>query len=212
MKAILIREVKDLGKVGDVVNVADGYARNYLIPRKLVIEATNGSLKALDQQHALEGKKDVKKLEDAQGLAAKIQELSVVIVGKTGQGTRLYGSVTAQDIADALKAQHKLEIDKRKVDIIEPIKSLGSYSVAIRLARTVTATLQLEVTSENAPAPKPAEKPKAKPKAEASVVEEAPVAEAAVVEEPVEEVVVGAEAAVVEEQTEEAEKTEESEG
>jgi large subunit ribosomal protein L9 len=201
MKAILIREVKDLGKVGDVVNVTDGYARNYLIPRKLAIEATTGSMRALDQQHALEGKKTAKQLDDAQGLAAKIQGLSVVIVGKTGQGTRLYGSVTSQDIADALKAQHKLVIDKRKIDVIDPIKTLGSYSISVRLMRTVTATLQLEVTSENAPAPPPVEKPKAKPAAEAPVVEEAPVAEAVVVEEPAAEV-----------KTEEAEKTEESEG
>jgi large subunit ribosomal protein L9 len=188
MKAILIREVKDLGKVGDVVNVADGYARNYLIPRKLAIEATNGSMRALDQQHALEGKKSAKQLDDAQGLAGKLQGLSVVIVGKTGQGTRLYGSVTAQDIADALKAQHKLEIDKRKIDVIDPIKTLGSFPIAVRLMRNVTATLQVEVISENAPAPAPAEKPK---KA-APAVEPAAVA----TEEPVQE----------------AEKTEESEG
>jgi large subunit ribosomal protein L9 len=179
MKAILIREVKDLGKVGDVVNVADGYARNYLIPRKLAIEATNGSMKALDQQHALEGKKSAKVLEDAQSLAAKIGEVSVTIIGKTGQGTRLYGSITAQDIADALKAQHKLAVDKRKVDVLDPIKTLGSYSIPIRLARSVTATLQVEVTSENAPTPAPA----AKPKAAAAVATEAPVEEAEKTEE-----------------------------
>lgn len=157
MKTILVRNVKDLGKAGDVVNVADGYARNYLIPRKLAIEATDGSLRHLDRQHTMESKRDEKLLTDAQELASRIAELSVIIVGKVGQGTRLYGSITSQDIADALKAQHKIEIDKRKIDVLEPIKTLGSFSIPIRVLRTVTGNLQVEVLAPGQPAPvKPA--------------------------------------------------------
>ncbi|MDO8684383.1 MAG: 50S ribosomal protein L9 [Armatimonadota bacterium] len=206
MKAILIRDVNDLGKTGDVVNVADGYARNYLIPRKLAIEATNGSLRALDQQHALESKKSEKLTEDAQALGARLGEISVTIIGKVGQGTRLYGSVTGQDIADALKAQHKIEIDKRKIDVLDPIKTLGSYDIPVRLQRTVTANLKVEVVSELGPAPKPKEKPKAKAE---PVAEVEPVVEAALVVEPVAEEV-AVEPAAQEETVTEPEAQEES--
>ncbi|MDO8587030.1 MAG: 50S ribosomal protein L9 [Armatimonadota bacterium] len=223
MKAILIRDVKDLGGAGDVVSVADGYARNFLIPRRLAIEATAGSLKALDRQRSMEGNKSEKQLDNAQQIAARLGEISVTIVGKTGEGTRLYGSVTGQDIADALKAQHGIEVDKRKIDVIEPIKSLGSYTVPIRLARTVTADLKIEVTSENAPAPKSAEKPKKepvakKPRAKKPVQEETaaePVAEETAEPEAVATEEVAAEAvepAQEAEQTEESEQTEQPKG
>jgi large subunit ribosomal protein L9 len=177
MKAILIREVKDLGKPGDVVNVSDGYGRNFLIPRKLAIVATGGSLKALELQHTHESNKSAKVLEDAQALGARLQDVTVTIIGKTGQGTRLYGSVTSQDIADALKAQHKIEVDKRKIDVLEPIKSLGFYTVPVRLQRTVTASLNVAVGSDTVPPPPAPEKPKPEPVAAVAqpVVEESPI-------------------------------------
>ena len=185
MRAILIRDVQNLGKAGDVVSVADGYARNYLLPKRLAIEATPGTLRNLEQQRVMESKRGEKLLDDVDALAARLQEISVVVIGKVGKGTRLYGSVTAQDIADALKAQHHIEIDKRKIDVIAPIKSLGTYAVPVRLQRTITANLQVEVlTEEQAAAPRP---PKPEPAPEEPARVEEPTVEAA--EEPAVEVV-----------------------
>lgn len=211
MKAILIRDVKDLGKAGDVVSVADGYGRNFLIPRRLAVEATSGGMKVLERQHAMEAKRGVKLIEDAEALGARLQDLTVTIIGKTGQGTRLYGSVTAQDVADALKEQHHIDIDKRKIDVIQPIKSLGSYVVPIRLQRTITAELRVEVQSESGTAVAEVAPVVEEPVVEADVEPEAIVEpETEVVEEPaVEEIV---EPALEEEPTEESETTDQPEG
>jgi len=203
MRAILIRDVQNLGKAGDVVTVADGYARNYLLPKRLAMEATAGALRSLEQQRVMESKKGEKALDDAAAVAARLQEISVVVIGKVGKGTRLYGSVTGQDIADALKAQHHIEVDKRKIDVIEPIKSLGVYTVPVRLQRTVTTNLQVEVlTEEQAAAPRPP-KPEPAPEPEAAVVEE-PVMEAVETPEPAPEITEEPVAEVVEEPAPEA--------
>jgi len=140
--------VKDVGRAGDVVEVANGYARNYLYPRKLAIQATPGNLQALErrmrrQQQSLERAHD-----EALALKERIDQLSVTIKAKTGSGTKLSGSVTAQDVADALAEEHGISLDKRDIHMEEHIKSTGSYSIPIKLHTDVTANLQLEVIGE----------------------------------------------------------------
>ncbi|MDD4568665.1 MAG: 50S ribosomal protein L9 [Tepidanaerobacteraceae bacterium] len=145
MKVILLEDVKKLGKKGDLVNVADGYARNYLLPRNLVEEATSGSIKQLKQEKtALENKKQRQK-EEAQQIAGKISKTSVTLNVKSGDQGKLFGSVTSKDISEALKKQHKIDIDRRKIELSEPIKSLGNYEVSIKLAPEVEAKLTVKI-------------------------------------------------------------------
>jgi large subunit ribosomal protein L9 len=149
MKLILTRDVKDLGKTGQVVNVSDGYARNFLLPRKLAIAADAGALKVIDQKKKLLEVKGEKMLADAQQIAEKINNLKVTVTGKAGAGTKLYGSVTNQEIADAMKAQHDIAVDKRTIHITEPIKSIGTFEVPIKLHHDVSATIHVEVVAKS---------------------------------------------------------------
>jgi len=145
MKLILTRDVKDLGKAGELVNVAEGYGRNYLLPRKLAIIADAGAMKALgNKKKTLEVKGEHLAVE-AQQVAEKLNELQVKVTGKSGSGTRLYGSVTNQEIADALLAQHQIKVDKRKIHIEEPIKNIGTFEVPIKLHHDVSAKVHVEV-------------------------------------------------------------------
>jgi len=148
MKLILTRDVQDLGRSGQVVNVADGYARNFLLPRKLAIQADAGALAAIDRKRKVIEIKGEKLAAEAQEVAAKINDLQVTISEKAGSGTKLYGSVTSQEIADALLAQHKVSVDKRKIHIAEPIKSTGVFEVPIRLHHDVSATIKVEVVAQ----------------------------------------------------------------
>jgi len=145
MKLILTRDVADLGKAGQVVNVSDGYGRNFLLPRKLAIVADASALAALDKKREIIETKGEKMVEEAQEIAQKIDQLKVTITGKAGSGTKLYGSVTSQEVADALVQQHSISVDKRKIHITEPIKSMGSFEVPVRLHHDVTATIHVEV-------------------------------------------------------------------
>lgn len=148
MRVILTRAVKGLGQHDDVVSVADGYARNFLFPRKLAIPATGGSLAELEKRRKAEEERGEKAIEEAKELAEKLAEVQLTIQGKVGAGTKLYGAITHADIAEALEQQTGIKIDKRKVEIDEPIKSLGSYDVPIRFHREVVAHLKLEVVGE----------------------------------------------------------------
>lgn len=148
MKVILTKDVKDLGKAGQVINAADGYARNYLLPRKLAIEADAGALAALDRKKKILEVKGEKMLAEAQEIAEKINNLKVTVSGKAGSGTRLYGSITNQEIADALLAQHSISVDKRKIHITEPIKNIGTFEVPVKLHHDVTATIHVEVVAQ----------------------------------------------------------------
>lgn len=149
MKLILTRDVKDLGKSGQVVNVADGYARNFLLPRKLAIQADAGALAAVEKKRKVLEAKGEKLLAEAQEIAEKINNLQVKVTGKAGSGTKLYGSVTNQEIADALMAQHSISVDKRKIHITDPIKSIGTFEVPIKLHHDVTATIHVEVAAQS---------------------------------------------------------------
>lgn len=145
MKVILLEDVKKLGKKGDLVDVADGYARNYLLPRKLANEATKGGIKQLKQKKAALERKQQEQAEQAQQMAEKLSRLSVEIKVKAGEQGKLFGSVTSKDISDMLKKQHKLNVDRRKIIIAEPIKSLGNYEVNIKLAPEVETKLTVKI-------------------------------------------------------------------
>lgn len=145
MKVILLEDVKSLGKRGDMVNVADGYARNYLFPRNLAIEATEGSVKQLEQEKAAMEKKKQREIETAKRIAERLSNVTVTIKVKSGENGKLFGSVTSKDVADALKTQCKINIDKRKIELDEPIKSLGNYSVEVKLAPEVQTKLAVKI-------------------------------------------------------------------
>ena len=148
MKVILLEDVKSLGKKGDIVNVSDGYARNAILPKKLGIEATSKNLNDLKLQKANEDRIAAQKLEEAKQLAAKIEEKSVVLSVKTGEGGKLFGAVTGAAIADALQAQYGLTVDGKKLVLDQPIKSFGSYEVKAKLGYEVSGTVYVLVIEE----------------------------------------------------------------
>lgn len=147
MKVILQADVKGTGKKGQILEVADGYARNFLFPKKLAVEATTGNINDISHKKAVEERRKLKEKEDAVLLGNKLSALKVEVKTKTGEGGRLFGSVTSKEIADALKKQHGVEIDKRKLDLKEPIKALGSYEVNVKVHPEVIAKLQVHVSS-----------------------------------------------------------------
>ncbi|SDG79186.1 50S ribosomal protein L9 [Desulfosporosinus hippei] len=147
MKVILQADVKGTGKKGQILEVADGYARNFLFPKKLAVEATTGNINDISHKKAVEERRKLKEKEDAVLLGNKLSTFKVEVKTKTGEGGRLFGSVTSKEIADALKKQHGVEIDKRKLDLKEPIKALGSYEVNVKVHPEVIAKLQVHVSS-----------------------------------------------------------------
>ncbi len=147
MQVILKENVKNLGNVGDLVNVKDGYARNFLIPKGLAVEANPKNIKMLEHERKKIQELARKAKLSAEGLASKIGDTTVVITAKAGEENRLFGSVTAMDIAEALKKQG-IEIDKRKIILEEPIKRLGNYTVKIKLHPDITSQLNVQVVSE----------------------------------------------------------------
>jgi large subunit ribosomal protein L9 len=145
MKVILSKDVQGTGKAGEVKDVADGYARNYLIPRKLAIPATGGALKNVEQRKAAEQKRAAAEEASARALADRLTSAPVVLTAKVGDQGRLYGSITTGDIADQLSAHLGQPIDKRKIELDEPIRQLGTFDVTIRLHRTVSASVKVDV-------------------------------------------------------------------
>ena len=148
MKVILLTEVKKLGKKGDVVEVAEGYGRNYLLAKGLAVEATEGKLKELKEQKNAENRRKEKELMEARALAEKIKSIEVVLYGKCGENGKLFGAITSKDIADALEKNYKIKIDKRKLDLKENIKALGGYTVEVKLHPEVAAKLRVAVIEE----------------------------------------------------------------
>lgn len=147
MKVILREDVEKLGKTGDIVKVAPGYARNYLLPRRIAVEATPGNLKVMEIERKANARRDHREKESAGLLAKELEKLIVTIQRKAGEGGTLYGSVTAIDIADFL-ITHKIDVDKRKIQLGDPIKSVGDYSVPIRLHREVVVPVRVVVEAE----------------------------------------------------------------
>ncbi|NLC11157.1 MAG: 50S ribosomal protein L9 [Firmicutes bacterium] len=147
MKVILLQEVPKLGSAGDVVNVADGYARNYLIPRKMAEAATQSRLKELAQRQEKQERIEQQNLAQAQNAASKMKDLTLKIKAKAGEGGRLFGSITNADIADLL-GKEGFTVDKKKIDLEEPIKSVGDFVVNIKLHREVTVPVKIQVEPE----------------------------------------------------------------
>jgi large subunit ribosomal protein L9 len=149
MEVILREHVDNLGRRGDLVKVADGYARNYLLPRKLALLATDGNKKQIERERA---KFEVKELEEqkvAQAVADRIATVEIEIARRVGETEALYGSVTSADIAEALAAKG-FDLDRRKLQLHEPIKKIGNYDVPLKLHRDVTVQLKVRVVAEGA--------------------------------------------------------------
>ena len=147
MRIILKQDIEKLGKAGDIVKVAAGYGRNYLIPHRFAVEATPGNLKIVEIEKLAHARRDQHERQAATILAREIVKLTVMIQRKAGEGGSLYGSVTALDIADFL-ITHKINIDKRKIQLEEPIKTVGEYQLPIRLHREVTVPIRVVVEAE----------------------------------------------------------------
>ena len=148
MKVILTQEVKNIGPKGALVEVAEGYARNYLIPRGLAIAASQGNLKRLDQEQQRQQLRAQREAAGAKAAAEQLRAASVRIPARAGEGGKLFGSVTAKDIAEAIRAQLHLDLDKRKIELKEPLKTLGEHNVTIRLHSEATVQLRVAVDKE----------------------------------------------------------------
>jgi len=148
MIVILKKDVKGTGKAGEIVKVSDGYARNMLLPRGLATEATEGNVRSLEKQKALAAEKKAEEKAAAQALAEKLSAVGVTIKTKAGEGGRIFGSITSKDIADALAQQHKLTVDKKKIQLDNPIKSTGEMSVNVKLYSEVSAQLKVTIVAE----------------------------------------------------------------
>lgn len=145
MEIVLLEDVKALGKKGQIVKVNDGYARNFILPKKLGVEATSRNLNDLKLQKANAAKVAAEQLDAAKELAAKIAEMSVTLKMKAGEGGRAFGSVSGKEIAAAAKDQLNLDIDKKKLVLPEPLKTFGTHEVPIKLHKDVTAKLAVKV-------------------------------------------------------------------
>ncbi len=145
MEIILTQDVKALGKKGEIVKVSDGYARNFILPKKLGMEATKQNLYDLNMQKAAEAKKQKEILEDAKNQAKKLEELTIKVSVKAGEGGKTFGSVSTKEIAAALKEQYGVDLDKKKIQLNDPIKNAGSYTVPVKLHPQVTAEIKVKV-------------------------------------------------------------------
>jgi large subunit ribosomal protein L9 len=148
VKVILLQDVKGHGKKGDVVNASDGFARNYLFPRKLAVEATEKNLRELKNKQAAEAKRRQQEFEEAQKLADAISKAEVVVKAKSGEGGKLFGSITNKEIADALKKDHNIDLDRKKIVLQEPIRSLGNFELDVKVYPEVSAKLKVRVEEE----------------------------------------------------------------
>ncbi|MBM7648158.1 large subunit ribosomal protein L9 [Bacillus ectoiniformans] len=148
MKVIFLQDVKGKGKKGEVKNVADGYAHNFLLKNNLAVEATAGNQKALDNQKKKEAEIAQQEVEDAKKLKEVIEGLTVEVKAKSGEGGRLFGSVTSKQIAEELKKTHNIKIDKRKMDLPDGVRALGYTNVPVKLHNEVSGTLKVHVVEE----------------------------------------------------------------
>lgn len=148
MKVIFLKDVKGKGKKGEVKDVALGYARNYLFKNNLAIEATNANLKALEAKKRKNAEEEQKEKEDAMNLKDKLAELTVEVKAKAGEGGRLFGSVTNKQIAEALKKEHGYKIDRRKIELDDPIRALGYTVVPVKLHPDVSGSIKVHVSEQ----------------------------------------------------------------
>ena len=175
MKVILLQELKGRGGEGDVIDVARGYANNYLYREGIAIPATKGNLKQLEQRRHNIAKREEQRLADANALGGSLDGVLIKVAAQVGDEGQLFGSVTAQMIVDGIKETTGIEVDKRRVELKQPIKTAGEHEVPVSLYRTIKATVKVVVGREEDlfPAPEAAEEPAAEDAAEESAAEEA---------------------------------------
>lgn len=148
MKVVLLQDVKSLGKKGELVNVSDGYARNYILPKKLGVEANSTNLNNMKLQKQKEDRQAAQELAEAKELAEKLKEVTIELQVKAGEGGRVFGSVSAKEIVAAAKAQKNLVIDKKKLLIDEPIRTCGMHIIKIRLHKDVVGEFKVHVSEK----------------------------------------------------------------
>lgn len=148
MKVLLQKDVKNLGSKGSLVEVAEGYGRNFLLPRGLAVEATKGNVKQVESEKTAEKNKRQRLVKEAEETASRIDGQKLQLRAKVGDAGKLFGSITSQEIADRLNRQYKVEIDKRKIDLKDPIRGLGTFPVVVKLHPKVQATVHVVVTEE----------------------------------------------------------------
>ncbi|NLG69827.1 MAG: 50S ribosomal protein L9 [Firmicutes bacterium] len=153
MKVVLSQDVKGVGRAGELVEVADGFGRNYLVPRGLAVMATGGTVKAVEHQQAVIRRKLEKERAEAERLAAKLQGARVVVKARAGDAGRLFGSVTAADVAEALERDLGGKVDRRRIELEGPIKSLGEQAVSLRLAPGISAEVRVVVEAADGEGP-----------------------------------------------------------
>ena len=145
MKVILLQDVKGKGKKGQMLEVSDGYARNFMLPRKIAIEATADAVNTMRMNDKAAAEKAAKERAEAMEISRQLRAMTLTVTAKGGGGGRLFGSVTNQEIADALKAKTGITLDKRKIVIADPIKSIGTYTVQCKLGYEITAPLTVKI-------------------------------------------------------------------
>jgi large subunit ribosomal protein L9 len=148
MKIVLREDVDNLGHKGELVDVADGYARNFLVPRGLAMKATRGGIAQAEAMRRNRSARDARDRGEAQDLADRLTSSKVVVTARAGEGGKLFGSITSADIADAIAKQSGAEIDRRSIQLTEPLKELGEVEVPVKLHPEVTASVQVEVVAE----------------------------------------------------------------
>lgn len=147
VKVLFKKDVKDVARAGEVKDVADGYARNFLLPRGLAVVATAGTLKQVEQQKATHARQAAEEQQVARDLQARLEAQPVVLSAKAGAQGRLYGSVTSADVVEAVRQQHGVELDRREIELPEAIRQVGTFTGSVRLHRNVAARLTLDVRS-----------------------------------------------------------------
>ncbi|MDH7568102.1 MAG: 50S ribosomal protein L9 [Armatimonadota bacterium] len=183
MRVVLLHDVTGVGKAGELVNVADGYGRNFLLPRKLAILASEGVVRTFEMQQKVIQRRADRERRDAESVANRLAAHPITIEARTGVGGKLYGSVTTQDIADRVREELGIELDRRHIELHEPIRLVGSYTVPVRFVRGVVAQLTVNVTEPGGQVPPPAAEataeeaaPAPAPETDSAAVEAAPAA------------------------------------
>ena len=162
MKVVFLQDVTNVAKAGDVKDVADGYSRNYLLPKGLAVIATPAELKKLEVQKQAEARREVRTEQEAEDFAEVLQDTTVVLKMRAGTKEKLYGSVTTADITREIKKLTKHDVDKHKIELAEPIRERGSHQVTIKLLKDIPATINVVVEQEAEPEQKPEKKPEKK--------------------------------------------------
>jgi large subunit ribosomal protein L9 len=155
MKVLLVQDVQHLGRAGEIKDVSGGFGRNFLIPKGFAVLATTGQIKQAEQRIAAERKRADAARKDAEAVAARLNGKTITFTVKVGEQGRLYGSVTSVDIAEQINAQLKVEVDRRKIELDEPIKTVGTHGVTVRLVAGVEPVVNVVVHGEGGPAPEP---------------------------------------------------------